>query len=122
MPKLLSASPSQHPRTLTLALKGVYFDEIASGVKVEEFRLVTPFWEKRLVGRSYDRLVITKGYPSTTDLSRRLEFDWNGFERRMLEHPFFGPDPVDVFAISLAKPRPAPNASEHNRTSTASSI
>jgi hypothetical protein len=91
-------------RTLTLALKGIYFDQIACGQKVEEFRLVTPFWEKRLVGRSYDRLVITKGYPSAADLSRRLSFKWTGFERRMLEHPFFGDAPVDVFAISLAKP------------------
>lgn len=92
------------PRTLTLALNGVYFDQIAAGTKVEEFRLVTKFWTKRLVGRVYDRLVITRGYPSASDTSKRLAFHWNGFEQRMLQHPHFGAEPVEVFAISLAKP------------------
>lgn len=91
-------------RTLTLALNGVYFDQIAAGTKVEEFRLVTDFWKKRLVGRSYDRLVITRGYPSASDVTKRLEFHWNGFEQRMHQHPHFGAEPVEVFAISLAKP------------------
>lgn len=29
--------------TLTLALKGEYFDAIRAGTKLEEFRLVTPY-------------------------------------------------------------------------------
>lgn len=105
----LAQSPAQSPmpqgdRVLTLALKGVYFDQIAAGIKTEEFRLATPFWHKRLVGREYDRVVITKGYPKASDSSRRLEFGWDGYQRRTLEHPHFGPAPVEVFAISLAKP------------------
>lgn len=91
-------------RVLTLSVKGVYFDQMAEGTKVEEFRLVTDFWRKRLEGRGYDKLVITKGYPKAGDSSRRLEFSWNGFERRTLQHPHFGPNPVEVYAISLAKP------------------
>jgi hypothetical protein len=49
-------------RTLQLALKGCYFDEIQAGTKVEEFRLVTPYWIRRLEGRDYDQIILTKGY------------------------------------------------------------
>jgi len=96
--------PPPKPLTLTLALKGEYFDQIACGQKVEEFRMVTPFWVTRLVGKDFSRLVITKGYAKSGDTSRRLEFAWAGFERRILLHPHFGSKPVEVFAISLAKP------------------
>ena len=49
--------------TLHLPLKAVYFDQIRDGAKREEFRLVTPYWRKRLEGRTYDRIVLTLGYP-----------------------------------------------------------
>ena len=88
-------------RTLTLALKGIYFDQIAAGTKDEEFRLVTPFWQKRLLNRTYDRIVLTRGYPKTSDMSRRIERPWRGFVTRTITHPHFGPDPVEVFAIRV---------------------
>ncbi|HEM8998857.1 TPA: ASCH domain-containing protein [Burkholderia cenocepacia] len=88
-------------RTLTLALKGIYFDQIAAGTKDEEFRLVTPFWQKRLLNRTYDRIVLTRGYPKTSDTSRRIELPWRGFVTRTITHPHFGPDPVEVFAIRV---------------------
>ncbi|WP_346798093.1 hypothetical protein R5M92_04235 [Halomonas sp. Bachu 37] len=49
--------------TLTLPLKAEYFDAIKAGNKPEEFRLTTPYWRKRLEGRVYDRIELTKGYP-----------------------------------------------------------
>jgi len=88
--------------TLTLPLKAEYFDAIRDGTKPEEFRLVTPFWSKRLVGRSYDTIVLTKGYPKVDDASRRLERPWRGYRVRTLTHPHFGPDPVEVFAIDVS--------------------
>ncbi|MGH0002815.1 ASCH domain-containing protein [Pseudovibrio ascidiaceicola] len=63
---------------LTLALKGVYFDQIKCGEKLEEFRLVTDYWRKRLEGRVYERVVLTKGYPAKTDSERRMERPWCG--------------------------------------------
>jgi DNA (cytosine-5)-methyltransferase 1 len=89
---------------LTLPLNAAYFDQIASGEKVEEFRLVTDYWSKRLVGRSYDRVILTKGYPAKDDAARRLERPWRGFERRTITHPHFGDQPVEVFAINVAPP------------------
>lgn len=89
-------------RTLTLALKGIYFDQIAAGTKHEEFRLVTPFWQKRLLDRMYDRIVLMRGYPKTSDTSRRIELPWRGFVTRTIIHPHFGSEPVEVFAIRVA--------------------
>ena len=88
--------------TLTLALNGEYFDQIRSGDKTEEFRLRTDYWRKRLVGRSYDHIVLTKGYPARDDQERRLQLPWRGFRETTITHPHFGPDPVDVFAIRVA--------------------
>lgn len=87
--------------TLHLALKAEYFDAIRDGTKTEEFRLVTPFWEKRLAGRVYARIVLTKGYPAHSDTDRRLERPWRGLEIKSITHPHFGPEPVRVFAIKV---------------------
>lgn len=48
--------------TLTLPLKAAYFHQIREGRKLKEYRLCTPYWAKRLVGRSYTRVVLTLGY------------------------------------------------------------
>jgi hypothetical protein len=87
---------------LTLPLKAKYFDAIRDGSKLEEYRLVTPFWRKRIEGRSYDGIVLTKGYPSASDVPRRIEKPWRGYRRITLTHPHFGPDPVDVYAINVS--------------------
>jgi len=86
---------------LYLPLKGIYFDQIKAGEKTEEFRLITPHWEKRLRGRSYDSIVLTKGYPAKDDFSRRLIRPWQGFREIEITHPHFGDDPVKVFAIRV---------------------
>jgi len=86
-------------RTLTIALKAQYFDEIKAGTKPEEYRLVTAYWRKRLEGRTYDQIELTKGYPRKDDRSRRLNIPWQGYTRKTITHPHFGPEPVEVFAI-----------------------
>jgi hypothetical protein len=86
---------------LQLALKGVYFDQIKSGQKLEEYRLTTPFWIRRLDQRSFEGIVLTRGYPPRGDLERRLERPWRGLRRTLITHPHFGADPVEVFAIRV---------------------
>lgn len=86
-------------RVLHLPLKGIYFDQIKSGDKLEEFRLVTPYWAKRLEGREYDRIEIAKGYPPRDDKERRISRPWKGFRKTTITHPHFGADPVEVYAI-----------------------
>ena len=88
-------------KILHLPLKAVYFDEIAAGVKVLEYRLITPHWRKRLEGRSYAAIELTKGYPRRDDAARRLRLPWRGYEIQTITHPHFGPDAVEVFAIHV---------------------
>jgi hypothetical protein len=88
--------------TLTLSLKGIYFDAIRDGSKTEEYRLVTPYWRKRLDGRIYRRIVLTKGYPAAAGVERRMELPWRGYTRKTIQHEFFGPAPVEVFAIKVS--------------------
>lgn len=90
-------------RTLTLALKGEYFDQIKDGTKVWEYRLVTPYWTKRLDGREYDTLVLTRGYPKSGDAEKRLTLPYRGYRFETITHPHFGPKPVSVFAIDLRR-------------------
>lgn len=87
---------------LTLALNGEYFDAIRDGSKLEEYRLRTDYWNKRLVARAYDRIVLTRGYPPRGDASRRLVLPWRGYVTKALTHPHFGPDEVQVFAIDVS--------------------
>jgi hypothetical protein len=90
------------PVTLHLSLKGEYFDAIKAGTKTEEYRLVTRYWRDRLDGRHYDQIVLTKGYPPIGCLSRRLTLPWRGCTVKTITHPFFGPEPVEVYAINVA--------------------
>lgn len=86
---------------LHLAVKRVYFDSIRIGTKGEEFRLVTPYWTKRIEGRVYDAVCITLGYPKSGDPDRTLMFPWSGYRRTRITYPHFGLDEVEVYAINL---------------------
>ncbi|MGV3727778.1 ASCH domain-containing protein [Hydrogenophaga sp.] len=87
---------------LVLPLKAEYFNAIKDGSKTEEYRLRTPFWRKRLESRTFDRVVLTLGYPAADNLERRLELPWRGMRETTITHPHFGQDPVEVFAIKVA--------------------
>ncbi|MCY1167802.1 hypothetical protein D9M73_77750 [compost metagenome] len=90
-------------KTLTLPVKGIYFDQIKAGTKTEEYRLCTPYWRKRLEGRTYDQVEVTKGYPKRGDAARRLIRPWRGFTVKTITHEHFGPYPVEVFAIKVGE-------------------
>lgn len=91
---------------LTLPLKAIYFDAIRDGIKTREFRLDTPYWRKRLEGRTYRHVVLTRGYPKGGGVEgeTRLTRVWRGWIRRTKQHPHFGADPVEVFAIDVSQP------------------
>ena len=86
---------------LTLPLKAEYFDQIRDGSKVEEYRLCTPYWSKRLLCRDYEGIILTKGYPKRDDVHRRLSRPWRGYELKTITHAHFGDKPVRVFAIKV---------------------
>lgn len=89
--------------TLTLPLKREYFEHIRDGTKAEEYRLVNPYWTKRLEGRQYDNIVLTLGYPAAADAERRLKRPWRGYTIKTIQHPHFGSEPVRVFAIYVGE-------------------
>lgn len=87
--------------TLQLAVNGEYFDAMKRGEKTEEYRLVNPYWGRRIFGRDYEKLVITRGYPKRDDANKRIEIPYDGYEIKTITHRHFGPDPVKVFAIKV---------------------
>lgn len=95
---------------LCLPMKYQYFDEIQAGTKLEEFRLETDYWWKRLSGGRdrYDRIILTRGYPKGNGVEGvdRLTLKYNGWKLKWITHPLFGPDPVSVFAIDVSEKWP----------------
>ncbi len=88
-------------KVLVLRLEGRYFREIQAGVKTLEYRLRSDYWRKRLVGRDYDLIEVTLGYPKAGDSERSMRFPWRGVVEQVIQHPHFGADFVEVFAIPL---------------------
>lgn len=88
---------------LILPLKREYFEAIRDGSKTEEYRLCTPYWQRRMAMgfAGFDRIVLTLGYPARDDHSRRLIRPWQGYTIKTITHPHFGPDPVQVYAINV---------------------
>ncbi len=87
---------------LHLNLRAKYFDEIVCGIKTEEYRLVTPYWRRRLEGKAFEGIVLKKGYPKRGDSARTATRPWRGLTIKTLTHEHFGPTPVEVFAIRVA--------------------
>lgn len=86
---------------LRLAVKREYFEGIVNGNKLEEYRLCNEYWTKRLVGKEYDTVTITLGYPSKEQIDRIATFKWQGYKRKIITHKHFNNKPVEVFAIRL---------------------
>lgn len=93
---------------LVLALKSEYFNQIKSGEKREEFRLFTPYWRQRIQGKTFDKIVLTLGYPAADDLDKRLFRKWAGYRVRVITHPHFGDHANTVFAIDVSEPHVNP--------------
>lgn len=101
---------------LTIPVKGIYFDQIASGEKREEYRLVTQYWIKRIRNRAYSAVVLTRGYPKGGGIEgvTRLTRQWRGAMLRTITHPHFGDAPELVFAIDVAFPAYKPEQDHAN--------
>jgi hypothetical protein len=92
---------------LILHLKGKYFDQIKAGTKTEEYREFKPYWQKRLLGKSYIGIVIMKGYPKFSQMcsDNCMDFKWDpaGITIKEIQHENFGTAPLKVFAIKLVR-------------------
>ena len=93
--------PLKPLRVLRLNLKREYWEDIRDGKKPEEFRLQTPYWEKRL-SSSYDEIHLLWGYPKKYDESRIIRRVYRGYTVKTITHKHFGDMPVSVFAIKVS--------------------
>ena len=83
---------------LHLNLKGEYFDQIKAGTKAKEYRLAAK-WLPRLEGKTFEGIVLKRGYPKRGDVDRVVVRQWRGFQVETITHPHFGAEPVEVCAI-----------------------
>lgn len=83
---------------LFIIIKKQYFDEILSGKKKNEYRLVTPYWVKKIANKEYSSIVFQNGYNKN---ALRLEAEYFGYSIRNIRHEFFGNDEVCVFDLKL---------------------
>lgn len=95
-------------KPLILNLKKEYFDQVKTGIKKEEFRIIKEFWKKRLFNKDgtkkvFSEVIIKLGYPKSNELDKIINFPWNSFYEKELTHKEFGDDPVLVYAIILEK-------------------
>ena len=88
---------------LILPLKGKWFEQVKAGTKPEEYRLDNDYWRKRLIGKNFDRVIVTLGYPRRDDTERRIVFPWNGYTMKTITSEEWDNQPQIVFAIKLEK-------------------
>jgi hypothetical protein len=69
-------------RRLYLTLHRRWFDEIAVGTKTEEYRAITPYWQRRIVGRQYDEVHFRNGYRQDSPFMR---VEYQGWKRAVWE-------------------------------------
>lgn len=88
---------------LVLNLKACYFDQIKNGTKLEEFRLRTPYWDKRLRDKTFEGIILRSGYPKAGDPEKELQLPWRGYREIDLEHEHFGEGVKKVYAIAVGE-------------------
>lgn len=84
-------------KDLFLIVTKKYFDEIKSGSKKEEYRLITSYWIKKIINKNYENIIFQLGY----NKKNRVIVKYLGFELKNIKHDFFGNDEISVFALKL---------------------
>lgn len=98
-------------KTLKLVLKKKYFDMIASGEKKEEYRELTPYWERRLWEhapwsdhvtwpREYDAVTFYLGYAKNRP---SMTFKWKGTDIRWGKMEWGAEFGKEYFVIKLGE-------------------
>lgn len=91
-------------RVLYIPLKFKWWDEIAANRKPFEYRIFKNYWIQRLVGKEYDAICLTRGFPPKDDKSRHLWKKYNGYEIiNDFVHEEFGSGKNKVFKIDVGE-------------------
>lgn len=86
---------------LRLNLKTKWWNQIKSGEKSDELRLATDYWRKRLIGRTYQEVLLLRGYPKRGDTESVIRRKLGGITEQTIIHEEFGSNPVTVFVIDV---------------------
>ncbi len=76
----------------------IYYDLVEKGLKNEEYRLIKPYWTKRLEGKNYDLIYYWRAFTK-----KKIIFKYDGKKIITIVHKEFGDKPVKVYALSLRK-------------------
>ena len=91
-------------KILRLHLKAKWWHQIKSGEKLEEYRAVNEYWERRLRGREYDEIHLYLGYPKKGDDSKVIKRRWTAYPpQRQIIHPEFGDQKIWVYVIDVSQ-------------------
>lgn len=97
---------------LQMSLKKQWFEMTKAGIKTEDYREITPYWEKRLFYKSkelkddgfhfyfkkFDFNIMTLGYPKSSDTDRILKLEHKGIEIRT-GNPDWGAEPNKFYFV-----------------------
>lgn len=99
---------------LHLVVKKKWLDQINSGIKKEEFRVVKPYWMKRLTNigtdhkiplgqslfKNFDVIKFRNGYSKKAPY---IIAEFKGIEVKEIIHEEFGRDEVSVYVIKIGE-------------------
>lgn len=89
---------------LILHLEKKYFDQIKSGEKTEEYRQVNEYWSKRLIKKTFEKVVLLCGYPKRGDETKTIIRKWTGYTIKHEYLPLYNASGfTKVFAIDISK-------------------
>jgi hypothetical protein len=88
-------------KDLTLHVKTRPFLLLKAGIKKEEYRLCTPYWNNRFSDDKlpFRNVIIHLGYPALGEQGRTLVFPFRGIIQKEIQDSFFGDAPVWVHVI-----------------------
>ena len=92
-------------KPLHLILKKEWFDKIENGTKTIEYREKTPYWDNRLK-KSFSTVLFQLGYSKD---AKRMTAQIKKIQVEIISHPFFGNQPIEVYAIYICNPKIARN-------------
>lgn len=87
-------------RVLHLILKKRWFDMIASGEKLEEYREIKPFWDARFKEKDFDVIQLRNGYAKHAPI---MIVDFLGMEIGRGKKKWGGGGDKDLYVLRLGK-------------------
>jgi len=88
-------------KIIHLHVKREYWQQVKDKKKVKEYRIIKPYWTKRLkkLIPNHDLIYYYKGYPRVRNKGNCMVFRYKGYVEEIIKHKEFGDKPVNVYSI-----------------------